>query len=105
MCLLLRQRGGAASGGGVEERVNFATVLTKLVDKSERNLSQARIMDLARRNLADLDHLKISVEVVPRVSGYDPGVNHATFGIEKRAGGHTFQLNFSNSFRFCDRSA
>jgi hypothetical protein len=37
-------------------------------------------------------------EVVPRVAGYDPGVNHGTFGIEKRAGGHTFQLNFSNSF-------
>jgi len=37
-------------------------------------------------------------EVIPRVTGYDPGVNHGTFGIEKRAGGHTFQLNFSNSF-------
>jgi hypothetical protein len=37
-------------------------------------------------------------EVVPRVSGYDPGVTHGTFGIEKRAGGHTFQLNFSNGF-------
>ena len=36
-------------------------------------------------------------EVVPRV-GYDPGVVHGTFGIEKRAGGHTFQLNFSNGF-------
>lgn len=36
-------------------------------------------------------------EVVPRVSGYDPGVTHGSFGIEKRAGGHTFQLNFSNS--------
>jgi hypothetical protein len=37
-------------------------------------------------------------EVVPRVSGFDPGVTHGTFGIEKRAGGHTFQLNVSNSF-------
>ncbi len=36
-------------------------------------------------------------EVVPRV-GHDPGVNHATFGVEKRAGGHSFQLNFSNGF-------
>ena len=36
-------------------------------------------------------------EVLPRV-GYDPGVTHGTFGIEKRAGGHTFQLNFSNGF-------
>jgi hypothetical protein len=36
-------------------------------------------------------------EVVPRI-GYDPGVTHGTFGIEKRAGGHTFQINFSNGF-------
>jgi hypothetical protein len=36
-------------------------------------------------------------ELVPR-TGFTPGVNHATFGIEKRAGGHVFQLNFSNGF-------
>lgn len=37
-------------------------------------------------------------EIVPRVTGYDPGVSHATFGIEKLLGLHVFQLNFSNSF-------
>jgi hypothetical protein len=37
-------------------------------------------------------------EAAPRVSGYDPGVHHGSFAIEKRAGGHSFQLNFSNSF-------
>ena len=37
-------------------------------------------------------------EIIPRVAGYDPGVNHATFGIEKLVGGHVFQLNFSNGF-------
>jgi hypothetical protein len=37
-------------------------------------------------------------EFAPRVSGYDPGVNHGSFGLEKRAGGHTFQVNFSNGF-------
>ena len=36
-------------------------------------------------------------EIAPRF-GYDPGVLHATFGIERRAGGHSFQLNFSNGF-------
>ena len=36
-------------------------------------------------------------EVVPR-AGNTPGVSHGSFGIEKRAGGHTFQLNFSNGF-------
>jgi len=33
----------------------------------------------------------------PRVSGFRPGSALATFGIEKRLGGHSFQLNFSNS--------
>jgi hypothetical protein len=36
-------------------------------------------------------------EFIPRV-GYEPGVNHGTFGIEKRSGGHVFQLNVSNGF-------
>lgn len=36
------------------------------------------------------------VEGTPRVGGYDPGVDQVSFGIEKRAGGHLFQLNFSN---------
>jgi len=35
-------------------------------------------------------------EVIPRLAGYDAGVPLGTFGIEKRAGGHLFQLNFSN---------
>ena len=40
----------------------------------------------------------VVAELAPRVSGYRPGVNHGGFGIEKRAGGHLFQLNFSDSF-------
>jgi hypothetical protein len=36
-------------------------------------------------------------EISPR-AGFTPGVNQASFGIEKRAGGHLFQLNFSNAF-------
>jgi hypothetical protein len=34
-------------------------------------------------------------EVIPRL-GYRPDVAYASFGIEKRAGGHSFQLNVSN---------
>jgi len=37
-------------------------------------------------------------EVTPRLSGYRPGVNQGSFGLEGRAGGHTFQINFSNGF-------
>ena len=40
----------------------------------------------------------LMLEGAPRVTGFDPGVNHVSFGIERRAGGHNFQLNFSNSF-------
>lgn len=35
-------------------------------------------------------------EASPRVAGFDPDVTQMSFGIEKRAGGHTFQMNFSN---------
>ncbi len=37
-------------------------------------------------------------EITPRFSGYRPGVDQMSFGVEARAGGHTFQLNFSNGF-------
>ena len=36
-------------------------------------------------------------EAAPRF-GYTPDVAHVSFAIEKRAGGHSFQLNFSNGF-------
>ena len=42
--------------------------------------------------------VSLVAEGSPRVAGDKPGVNHASFGIEKRAGGHLFQLNFSDSF-------
>jgi hypothetical protein len=37
-------------------------------------------------------------ESSPRVQGHRPDAPHGSFGIEKRAGGHLFQLNFSDSF-------
>jgi len=36
-------------------------------------------------------------EFSPR-AGYSPGAHQGSFAIEKRAGGHVFQLNFSNGF-------
>jgi hypothetical protein len=36
-------------------------------------------------------------EFSPR-AGYSPGAHHGSFAIEKRAGGHVFQFNFSNGF-------
>ena len=38
----------------------------------------------------------VVAEVTPRAGGYKPGTNQASLAIEKRAGGHLFQLNVSN---------
>lgn len=45
-----------------------------------------------------LDTVYLVGEFAPRASGYKPGVSHGSFAIEKRAGGHLFQVNFSDSF-------
>ena len=37
-------------------------------------------------------------EYVPRLSGTDTGDDHLSLAIERRKGGHSFQINFSNSF-------
>lgn len=36
-------------------------------------------------------------EFAPRVAGFSPGVHHASVGIEKRLGGHVFQINISHT--------
>ena len=43
-----------------------------------------------------LDTVYVAAEYVPRVSGFDNGDNHSSVGLEKRVGGHLFQLNLSN---------
>jgi len=40
----------------------------------------------------------ITAEYTPRLHGYDPNSGEWGIGIEKRTGGHTLQLNFTNSF-------
>lgn len=42
--------------------------------------------------------LSLVGEAAPRVSGFDPGIHHGGVGIEKRLGGHVFQIHFANSF-------
>jgi hypothetical protein len=37
-------------------------------------------------------------EITPRLAGYDLNVHQIGFGAEFRAGGHLFQINFSNGF-------
>jgi len=43
-----------------------------------------------------LDTVYLVAEYVPRVSGFSNGDDQISFGIEKRAGGHLFQVNVSN---------
>lgn len=37
-------------------------------------------------------------EFTPRVAGFDPAAHQMTFALEKRTGGHLFQLNVGNGF-------
>ena len=37
-------------------------------------------------------------EFAPRLSGDDTGDHHASFAVESRRGGHSFQINFSNTW-------
>jgi hypothetical protein len=41
-------------------------------------------------------HTYLVFETAPRVAGFSDGDHHVSFGIEQQAGGHMFQLNFSN---------
>ena len=36
------------------------------------------------------------LEGAPRVAGYDPGATQISVGLEKRSGGHIFQLTITN---------
>lgn len=40
----------------------------------------------------------VTAEISPRLAGHAPGDALVSLGIEKRAGGHAFSLNFSNGF-------
>lgn len=42
--------------------------------------------------------LYVVAEVTPRLSGYKPGADQASFGFEMRSGGHLFQINVTNGF-------
>jgi hypothetical protein len=41
--------------------------------------------------------LYVVAEMAPRF-GYEPGIIYGSFAIEMRAGGHSFQINFSDGF-------
>jgi hypothetical protein len=40
----------------------------------------------------------VAGEYTPRLAGYDPGRGTWGIAVEKKTGGHTLQINFTNSF-------
>jgi HAE1 family hydrophobic/amphiphilic exporter-1 len=56
-------------GGDELQRVNEGSMYVKMVDRKERSIGQKEAMEWARRQVADIRDAKISVEIVPRVSG------------------------------------
>ena len=56
-------------GGGTQDKVTEATVLTKLVPRGDRASDQFEIMNRLRSELATVTDARVSVEAVPRISG------------------------------------
>ncbi len=65
---------------------------TELVDHNDTFLVGLGARVLVRPTVS------VFVEAAPRASGYKPVAAHGSFGVEKRAGGHLFQLTFTDSF-------
>jgi hypothetical protein len=55
------------------------------------------LLGLGARLRVGASRTYIVVEAAPRLAGFDPGVDHVSVAIEKRAGGHVFQVNVSNA--------
>jgi hydrophobic/amphiphilic exporter-1 (mainly G- bacteria), HAE1 family len=56
-------------GGQFDGAVTVAQIVVNMKGKSDRSLSQFDVMNMARERLAAFKHLRISVDVVPRMSG------------------------------------
>jgi Membrane bound beta barrel domain (DUF5777) len=93
---------GAIVSRRFEERAALYVEPIWVHDANAQPSSAAEARDTFMIGLGGRLRVRPTVSVVaefsPRVSGYRPGVNHGSFAIEKRAGGHVFQLNFSDSF-------
>ena len=51
------------------QRANEGVMYVKLVEKDQRDIGQAGVMAWARAQIADVPDARVSIEVVPRVSG------------------------------------
>jgi hypothetical protein len=92
--VLLSKKLGRIAAVYVEPLVVVNSNLSDLADDPENNTAMIGLGTRVRIRPA----VYLVGEVTPRVSGYRPGVDQASFAIEMRAGGHTFQINVSNGF-------
>jgi hypothetical protein len=77
-----------------EPLVVFKTSLASLPANQH---NQTVVIGLGTRMRLGASHTYVVAEFAPRIGGYKQGVNHVSVGIEKRVGGHVFQLNVSNN--------
>ena len=98
-----RERQSAAIGVLVSRKVGRIAALyaepifvanTSPFDEGENNTVMIGLGGRVRIRPA----LYVVAEVTPRLSGYKPGTDQASFGFEMRSGGHLFQINVTNGF-------
>lgn len=89
--LLLSRRFGDRGAAYVEPLV----VLNALPEAADDEL--VVVLGLAARIRFGASTYLVA-EFAPRLSGEAPGDHHASVALEKQRGGHSFQINFSNSF-------
>jgi hypothetical protein len=102
----LSERFATTIGGVISHRLGvhgafYVEPLFVLNANSQRALESdprhAMILGVGTRLRLGSSRTYLMAEAAPRLtSGYHAGVNHVTVGIEKRAGGHMFQLNVSS---------
>lgn len=97
---ILSQRLGSVGAIYVEpmwvENADNEELLHPQVDPFDKKDDDAFVLGLGAR-VRVLETVSIVAELLPRLSGFDQGKEYVSVGIEKQAGGHVFQVNFSNS--------
>jgi hypothetical protein len=90
---------GAVVSRNIEDRIAlYATPMWVHDTAAEAGLDQDTFfVSLGGRVRVGLTTYLVA-EVSPRLAGYAPAKPEYGFGIEKRVGGHVFQLNFTNTF-------
>ena len=59
--------------------------------------NRTAVVGVGARVRLDGSRVYLVAEAAPQVAGADAGVDHVSVGIERRAGGHMFQLTISNA--------